>query len=351
MPPGNTPITGTNSQFTAPQRSKLPDFLASQFQVPDVQIGTADLNAVDPQFRDIYRQFNQNIDALRGQREAALQSATASRDVLASQLNRGTQAAEQERIRNEGRTRQTAEELRRRNRERVRASGAGSSSAALELENRLNRETLQNIGNIGEQFSQRRASLEEQALQGITGIQNRLQDTISQILNNASMTLREKDAAIRSAQERKAMQDYYNSMFGGMGGGQQGQYADGFAGDVIPGEEVTPITGDYASTAARLRGELGALGGFAMSGIDAQEAANISDLARQYGVDRSGFDFNVKAPSRAYISRLPGSRDALQLMQTNPALAASLMAPKPGMAAPISPQVAAGAGAANLLNR
>jgi hypothetical protein len=204
MLPGTVPITGTNSQFTPAQRAPLPEFLTRQFRTPELQIGRADVSSVDPQYRDIYRQFNQSIGALQGQREAAIDQANVSRDLLAQNLTRGTQAAEQERIRAGGAARQGADEAQTRARQRIRAIGGAPSSASLELSNRIDRDTLQQLGQIGERFSTRRGELENTALQGLTGIEQNLQSTIGQILNNATLTLREKDNAIRSAQERAA---------------------------------------------------------------------------------------------------------------------------------------------------
>lgn len=237
------PSTGQNTQFTAPQRTPLPDFMTRQFNLPELQIGKADLSAVAPQYKDIYQQFNQSIGALQGQREAAVRQAEQARDLLVNNYNRGVQSAEQQRIQQAGQNRQSAQETQTANRQRIRAIGGAPSSAALELQNRVDRDAMRNLSSINNAYSNRLGDLENTALQSLGQIENNLQNTVNDILNNATMTLREKDAMIRQAQEAAAQRAAYNNMMAGLYGGGGG---GGRTAGAVAGEAPTTAGGDIA---------------------------------------------------------------------------------------------------------
>lgn len=201
-------------------RTRMPEFFATPIS-PDqsTTYDTVDINTVDPRYRSIYQSYNDTITNLANMDRMARERGEAQRQELKAAYEGGAGRAENRFINQQDVIRQSAQDAQLMNKIRARAMGGGASSGVLELANRVDRDANKNVAMAAGEYTGALSDLELKGLQGINSIRDSLNQTIASIIQNKSLTLRERDAAIAKAEEdaRTAAREaaYYNSLYGG----------------------------------------------------------------------------------------------------------------------------------------
>lgn len=224
---------GNNSMFRSPLARQTPNFMTRPIGQDIGQTfrpQQADLNRVNPMFREVYQRFNDSLSDLQRSEDLSRNQANQSRDMLANNYNRSVQQAEQQRIADLDQVRRANKDAQTANRVRARAIGGDSSSGFLDLANRIDQDAQQNVFKTNTGASNRISEAEQNAFKAFADIENRLNDAIAKIESDRRLSLRERDSMVRELEEQAARRALAAAQMAGMygqGGDEQQQGRQG----------------------------------------------------------------------------------------------------------------------------
>ena len=216
---------GTNTLFRSPLQKSIPAFATKSLGAPQDQTFNptpVDVNTVNPMFRGIYQQFNDSLNDLQRSEQFSRQNANLGRDSIVQNYDRGVASTEAQRISSMDQARRNNQDFQTQNRVRARAIGGAPSSAFLDLSNKIDQQTQRDFSGINTQAADSIRGFEMGAMEALNKIEMDLNKTIMEIESNRRLSLRERDAQVRSAEEnaaRAAIGLMQNSE-SGMGGGE-----------------------------------------------------------------------------------------------------------------------------------
>lgn len=271
-------------------RRETPRFLVNPIDsnVQGADYTLTDINTVDPRYRAIYQGYNDTLTNLANMDRIAREQAEGQRQEIASMYDTGAQRAENKFINRQDVIRQSAQDAQLSNRIRARAIGGGASSGVLELANRVDRDAIKNIATAAGEYTGSLSDLELKAMQGVNSIRDNLNQTIANIINNKSLSLRERDQAIAAAEaEAKRAAElaaYYNSMSAGYGD------STGQTGDILGEQtslEIDTGTDNSEWTPTQVYGRLIALQDVFDKSKDSRErqmaAGEYNEIVKRFG--------------------------------------------------------------------
>lgn len=162
------------------------------------------LDEVDPSYRDIYQEYNNNLDYLNTRLQNAQQTATASSRNVDEAYKTNVTGAENTYTTRLNTAQQANQDAQLANRLRARAIGGAPSSGFLDLANRTDIQTQRDVGQAGRELQTAYQKAQQLASQALTNINTALNDAIAQIQGDASLSLRQKNDAIQQARIRAA---------------------------------------------------------------------------------------------------------------------------------------------------
>lgn len=161
-----------------------------------------DLNAVAPHLKDVYQEYNNNIDYLNTRLSSANQQAQSGQQQVQSAYDTTANQAEDAYRTSRDNIQSANQDSQLRNRLVARATGGAPSSGYLDLVNRTDIQSQKDIGQAGRSLQNNYAQANQIAQQALGNIQSALSGAIAQIQQDASLTLRQRDQAITDAKIR-----------------------------------------------------------------------------------------------------------------------------------------------------
>lgn len=239
---------GTNTLFRSPLQKSIPAFATKSLGAPQDQTFNptpVDVNTVNPMFRGIYQQFNDSLNDLQRSEQFSRQNANLGRDSIVQNYDRGVASTEAQRISGMDQARRNNQDFQTQNRVRARAIGGAPSSAFLDLSNKIDQQTQRDFSGINTQAADSIRGFEMGAMEALNKIEMDLNKTIMEIESNRRLSLRERDAQVRSAEENAA-----RSALGLMQGGDMATGGDYGAGNIMGESDYNP----YADTTGYTEG-------------------------------------------------------------------------------------------------
>lgn len=148
---------------------------------------------------DTERGYQDQLNWLQSQTDSAKAGAEAGRTNVNTQRDQSIANTERTAEGEARDTRDVYQDLILENRRRTRATGAGSSSAFLELSNRLDTQLQKGLTQIGDTKVEKVGVANTIAQQAVGELERTLQNVLAQIEQNKSTSMREKDKAITEA--------------------------------------------------------------------------------------------------------------------------------------------------------